>query len=1014
MRMKKLFLFLLLMLTTVGVQAQSWAGTNPDMSGSYNHSTVFYVTLQTNLNSPSLNVAAFVGDECRASVYPGGDAAGATTGGNTYTIRVWGDKTADIGKSITFRVFDTNLGLEYTLTTATQYKFDGETYGEPSNPLVFTLTAPTSYTLNFPSEIEVGQSYILKNYLTVDEGATMPDNLTWKVTIGDADDASNYAKVVDNAKVIGVAPYQGLMLSLVSQFGAGMPLATCMFNVVQYATEISLLQTYIKVNRYADAELTSFMQPGVSYKILPEGATGDVKWDIEDPTIIETSAEGGMYRPVKGGTTRMRPYLIKKDGSKLYPANDAWITVTVIVPVERIDIDYNEVFQGTFKANVGDVKLYERMKRIIKIYPEEATDKTYEIFVDEGSSNLITKIGNTTFTAKAAGAATLTVKANGGNTAATDGGNVTAQINVQILDPTTQATIGQNSITTTLQDGDPRDITEIVQGNVQLNGDGSNLSEFCSVSIEGTSVSADGAALGMTGLMGTYRAVAEGTTTFTIKLSWINYDEWGVSSDAIQYKSAQPAIFKVVVTNKTTLLGFDVAVKNAIAGKTGTITLTPVPAGATFDPADITVKMTNGLEGDWGALLSTTKKNPTQSQIVYEFYSPIPCMVTVNAFESGTNRINLNNQSDATSAEGFHGFEIAYPLSLAEGWQWRSNPVGVVVKDSFDIIYANVIEIRTKNDLLYNDSQWGLFGTLNNAGSIKQGQCYKIKMKSAQESLLYGSSVTNANYENPYSNIEGTATDEGKITVTLNPGWNWVGSPYLFNRKLANIIGSSYANTLGNGAVIVGKTGSAEYKNGAWNGDLTVLKSGEGYLIKNPSTSAVDLVFASEKNMTPQNETVNGVKSAQMAGRVWQYDHTRFMDNMTMVAVFDNLENADQYSIGAFVGSECRGEGIIVDGIAYITVHCDAGEYVSFNLYNTWTGEYRPVKEGLKVQTRVGSLDAPFHMNAASVDGIEGISNDAESANESYDLSGRRMSGEQRGVTIRRMSDGSMRKMIVK
>ncbi|MCR4921388.1 MAG: hypothetical protein K5945_06730, partial [Bacteroidaceae bacterium] len=879
--MKKMFSFLLLMLTTLGMQAQSWRGTEPIVGdgNSYNHETVVYATLTSNLASPSLNIAAFIGDECRASVYPdvGTEATGAptTASGNNYTIRVAGDKSADMGKTITFKVFDPDSGLEYTLGTTLQ--FDGETHGEPSNPIVLTLTVPTSYTLTL-KEVEVGQSYILKNYVTVDEGATMPDNLVWRVTYGDSGDASNYAKIDNNTKLTGVSPCTGLMLSLMSTAGTGMPLATCMFDVVQYATGINLIQTYLKVNKNDNGAVSAFMQPGVSYKLVPEGSSDEVKWETEDQqgSILRWSDEAGYYEPIGSGTTKIRPYVNKKDGSKLYP--EGWITVTVIVPVDRIYID-KSIFGDTFRANVGDVKLYERMARMIKIFPEDATDKTYEITVDEGSSNLITKTGNTTFTAKAKGTATVTVKANGANSAATDGGSVTAQITVEILSPTTEAIIAQNSITTSLQDGIATDITPLVQGNVQLNGDGSNF-ENCSVNVSGTSVRADGAAISMSGLTGTYTAVAEGTTTFTINLSWPNYDEWGVSADALQYKSST-AQFKVVVTNQTTLLGFDVAVTNAVAGKTGTLTLTPVPAGATFDPNDITVKMVNGLDGEWGALLTTTKKSATQSQIVYEFTSQIPCYVYVNALESGTNRIKLNDQSATTTPEDEYllRFEIAYPLSLAQGWQWRSNPVGIVTPADFATIYANVTEIRTRNDLLYNDSQWGLFGTLNNTAGIKQAQCYKIKMKVAQESLLYGSSVTDMN------NIDGSATAEGTITVTLKPGWNWVGSPYLFDRKLANIIGSSYANTLGDGAVIVGKTGSAEYKNGAWNGDLTVLKSGEGYLIKNPTTAAVELVFASEMNMSPQNEMVAGVKSALMAGRVWQYDHTRFMDNMTMVAV---------------------------------------------------------------------------------------------------------------------------------
>jgi hypothetical protein len=166
----------------------------------------------------------------------------------------------------------------------------------------------------------------------------------------------------------------------------------------------------------------------------------------------------------------------------------------------------------------------------------------------------------------------------------------------------------------------------------------------------------------------------------------------------------------------------------------------------------------------------------------------------------------------------------------------------------------------------------------------------------------------------------------------------------------------------------------------------------------------------------PCNEdSSNGVKSEASFAKVWEYDHTRFMNNMTMVANVEDVDNPEQYSIGAFVGDECRGEGTVMNGKAFITVHCNPGEYVTFKLYNAYTGEYRIIEEGLKAQTRVGSLKAPFKLHAgALVDGINGIANGRGHSSEAYDLSGRRTSTQQRGVSILRMADGQSQKVIVK
>ena len=116
--MKKLFSLMSLLLACVGAQAQSWSGTVVE-NGKYNHETVLWANITTNLPSTNLQIAAFVDGECRASAVPEVDSSGAPVGGNPlYVLRIKGDQTADQGKSIMFRVYDGDTGNEYVLPQA--------------------------------------------------------------------------------------------------------------------------------------------------------------------------------------------------------------------------------------------------------------------------------------------------------------------------------------------------------------------------------------------------------------------------------------------------------------------------------------------------------------------------------------------------------------------------------------------------------------------------------------------------------------------------------------------------------------------------------------------------------------------------------------------------------------------------------------------------------------------------------------------------------------------------------
>jgi hypothetical protein len=146
------------------------------------------------------------------------------------------------------------------------------------------------------------------------------------------------------------------------------------------------------------------------------------------------------------------------------------------------------------------------------------------------------------------------------------------------------------------------------------------------------------------------------------------------------------------------------------------------------------------------------------------------------------------------------------------------------------------------------------------------------------------------------------------------------------------------------------------------------------------------------------------------------YDASRFRDNMTIVAEINEQStmNNEQWSVGAFVGNECRGEGRLVDGKFFITVHANSGEMISFKLYDQTSGQYFDIDQTVTSTIRLGSVKAPVQLTSSNVvTGIATVERSAFSA-ESYDLNGRAVNGHAKGITIHKMQDGTMKKVVRK
>ena len=142
------------------------------------------------------------------------------------------------------------------------------------------------------------------------------------------------------------------------------------------------------------------------------------------------------------------------------------------------------------------------------------------------------------------------------------------------------------------------------------------------------------------------------------------------------------------------------------------------------------------------------------------------------------------------------------------------------------------------------------------------------------------------------------------------------------------------------------------------------------------------------------------MKGVNGDAEVWKFDASRFADNMAIIASVEGLRNPEQYTIGAFVGEECRGKGSLAqDDIMFINVAGKSGEKVTFRLYNTFTGEYFDVNETVTYSAKAGTLRAPVRLSSPVVTGISSVKS-VHDDGAIFNLAGQRLDKMQKGINI--------------
>ena len=894
-------------------------------------------------------LGAFIDGECRGLAKVQKKSLSVALTINYFPLRVKGD-TNDEGKAISFRLLYPGGQLSYVYDL--QPAADAVTYTNKKTtgtlsdlfPLKFIQPLYYGFTQETVS-VKVGEQINLLDYITfVPANANIPE-LNWNM-YEESENVIIEGNKLTAIKSTGKYGSVGVFPKLWDMKNTGQ-YSDINIRVIQPATSIELRDEYkngITVNLGDTAALNTVLRSG--YTTAPADCNEELTWKSSDETAIlpmTSESDLGKFNPVKTGT-----YTMTLSGEKA----SVDLKVTVIKPVEYIEMVGSV---KTIKMFVGE-NLLNILPSGYKVMPEDATDRSvhYEVnqsFSDQGVyedgdgaykytdifGDLYFNEGDEMIALKP-GRVRVTINS-------TQNSRAYCEYEVIVKRGPTNITFKQEEMTFLMprKDTDKWDISEDIRNNIIMTPSWPKYEEYEEYDIaqsdldirfytkavhlyydfEKDSLSASIDSIGQGRINVSYSSERTIATE-----EGLQNDEYRISND-----------FNITILES--LKGFKVdGYVDMVSTETRDFVLTPDPVDAEVDPSRVEVTITpdSYVSEEWKSIVEIV---PTDETMLNYTIKP-------HSVGNATISVKLDGVEVATSHVG-----IGQRYMQKAGWKWASLYGGGVRWNSPEYELGNVVEeIRSEDALLHNDPEYGYFGDIY---SLETGECYKIKVKEEEPGLLDLRIMYTGGYEDMRTHRQ------------IVPMWNWLGNPYQYDHDINSVFSTedTYANNFNVGDRIVSKdNGFAEYNGEKWTGTLTTLHAGLGYMYFNAASDTIDMEYLRESLMPQGTPVMNAPQHKQS---VWTYNSAPFADNMTIVADLGNDYSAERFTVGAFVGDECRGEGEMIDGKCFITVHADKGETISFKLHDAVSGEMRTINEQMPFAKMAGSLRAPQRLTVGCI-----------------------------------------------
>lgn len=945
-----------LLLYAVGMAAQQpdW-GYNPN---AYPDEHVIYVGLVDDQGSAvqSFNdntyLGAFIEGECRGLAKVSRYSVSDTQTIYYFALRVKGTNT-DNGKAISYRLsVGGNQSLVFNdlkpAANAVTYTNNGTT-GKLSALYTLKFIRPYFYSIVQPEvSVKVGAEFNLLDHITFEPANANIPEMNW--TMGQGEKENEYASINGNTfkalKSTGKYSWVSVSPNLWGMKPTGQYTKVSV-RVIQPATSIELRDEYkngITVNLGDTAALNTVLRSG--YTTAPADCNEELTWKSSDETAIRpmtSESDLGKFEPVKTGT-----YTMTLSGENA----SVDLKVTVIKPVEYIKMVGSV---KTIKMFVGE-NLLNILPSGYKVMPEDATDRSvhYEVnqsFSDQGvyedgdGAYKYTDIfGDIHFNE---GAEMVALKPGRVRVVIRSVQNpqMGCEYEVIVKRGPTNITFKQEEMTFLMprKDTDKWDISEDIRNNIIMTPSWPKYEEYESYDIAQSNLDISSLTDAVK-LYYDFKKDSLSASVVKVGEGWIDISyssertiatEEGLRNDEYEISN------HFHVTIMESLKGFKVdGYVDMVSTETRDFVLTPDPVDAEVDPSRVEVTITpdSYVSEEWKSIVEIV---PTDETMLNYTIRP-------HSVGRATISVKLDGVEVATSHVG-----IGQRYMQKAGWKWASLYGGGVRWNSPEYELGNVVEeIRSEDALLHNDPEYGYFGDIY---SLETGTCYKIKVKEEEPGLLDLRIMYTGAYEDMRTHRQ------------IVPMWNWLGNPYQYDHDINSVFSTedTYANNFNVGDRIVSKDdGFAEYNGEKWTGTLTTLHAGLGYMYFNAASDTIDMEYQREGRMPQGTPVMNAPQHKQS---VWTYNSAPFADNMTIVADLGNDYSAERFTVGAFVGDECRGEGEMIDGKCFITVHADKGETISFKLHDAVSGEMRTINEQMPFAKMAGSLRAPQRLTVGGI-----------------------------------------------
>lgn len=935
-----------LLLYAVGMAAQQpdW-GYNPN---AYPDEHVIFVGLVDEQGSAvqSFNdntyLGAFIDGECRGLAKVSRYSVSDTQTIYYFALRVKGTNT-DNGKAISYRL---SVGGNHSFVfndlkpaaNAVTYTNNGTT-GKLSALYQLTFIRPGYYSIVQPEvSVKVGAEFNLLDHITFEPANANIPEMNW--TMGQGEKENEYASIKGNTfkalKSTGKYGSVSVSPNLWGMKPTGQYTEVSV-RVIQPATSIELRDEYkngITVNLGDTATLNTVLRSG--YTTAPADCNEELTWKSSDETAIRpmtSESDLGKFEPVKTGT-----YTMTLSGENA----SVDLKVTVIKPVEYI----NPVGRvKEIKMYIGD-NLLSILPSGYKVMPEDATDRSvhYEVLPSYNQdqefkyNEILEDNGSEGIFARKPGRARIAIISN-------QNPQASCTYEVIVKDGPTNITFKQDEMTflMPIKDTDKWDISEDIRNNIIMTPSWPKYEEYESYDIAQSNLDISSLTDAVK-LYYDFKKDSLSASVVKVGEGWIDISyssertiatEEGLRNDEYEISN------HFHVTIMESLKGFKVdGYVDMVSTETRDFVLTPDPVGAEVDPSRVEVTITpdSYVSEEWKSIVEIVPTDESKLNYTIRPHSVGRAIISVK----------LDGVEVASS-----NVLIGQRYMQKAGWKWASLYSGDVSWNSPEYELGNVVEeIRSEDALLHNDPEYGYFGDINR---LESGTCYKIKVKEEEPGLLDLRIMYTGAYEDMRTHRQ------------IVPMWNWLGNPYQYDHDINSVFSTedAYANNFNVGDRIVSKDdGFAEYNGEKWTGTLTTLRAGLGYMYFNAASDTIDMEYLHEGSMPQGTPVMNAPQHKQS---VWTYNSAPFADNMTIVADLGNDYSAERFTVGAFVGDECRGEGEMIDGKCFITVHADKGETISFKLHDAVSGEMRTINEQMPFAKIAGSLRAPQRLTVGGI-----------------------------------------------